>query len=152
MGSYIVDFCIGCYKGDFTSGIGYRLIKNSNPLYDIWHTWHKQASNNSHTSKQTNLNALLNHTLQNTFKVFHMLCASCLSDSSTQNLNSLLYRRHKKSLDWHLSTIIKLLFHQANPKFKRRSGLSGQTYSFLITSTAPVAIQVSVNYLLNVWE
>jgi hypothetical protein len=75
---YILYFYHRCYQAETISVIGWLLLKDLKVLYNIEQK--KIPVHILHTPKQSNLNALINHTLYNTSKLFHILCESRLSE------------------------------------------------------------------------
>ena len=84
---YILDFWLRCYQGDVVSGIGYFLLLDSTLLYYIRQNGSKKSVYILQNTKQANFNALINHILQNTYNLSHILCASRPSESSLPSLD-----------------------------------------------------------------
>ena len=90
----------------------YSKIQNCCIIFDIKKL--KIPVHVTHTSKQSNLNALINHALQNSSKLSHILCESLLSDFSIPYLQAFLHLRLSKARE--LSNT-KILVHQTKCKF-----------------------------------
>ena len=96
--SYILGYSLSCHQGDTVSGIGQLLIKHSKLLYDIGHKFSNMPVHTLHISTQDNSKTLIKYILQNTFNLYHIICESCLSESSMLPLNAFLYMRIMEAL------------------------------------------------------